>query len=195
MKERIEAFPQKETELRAAFWDQVGSFAEGYKIKRCLQCGTCTGTCPVSYAMDITPRQLIAMFRAGQIEDILQSRTIWLCASCYSCTVRCPAGIKVTDTIYSLKRIAMKKKIYPRRFPVYSLSQAFTNNIYKYGRNYELGLGLKYFAATNLVKLFSNAGFGLSMYRRGRLALLPKRLKRIRDIQAIIRKANEFEEG
>ena len=195
MKERIEAFPQKETELRAAFWDQVGSFAEGYKIKRCLQCGTCTGTCPVSYAMDITPRQLIAMFRAGQIEDILQSRTIWLCASCYSCTVRCPAGIKVTDTIYSLKRIAMKKKIYPRRFPVYSLSQAFTNNIYKYGRNYELGLGLKYFAATSFVKLFSNAGFGLSMYRRGRLALLPKRLKRIRDIQAIIRKANEFEEG
>jgi heterodisulfide reductase subunit C len=195
MRQRLEILPKKETELRAAFWDQVGSFPEGEKIKRCLQCGTCSGTCPVSYAMDITPRQTIALFRAGHIEDILQSRTIWLCASCYSCTVRCPVGIRITDTLYALKRIAMEKHIYPPHFPVHTLSKAFIGNVYKYGRNYELGLGIKFFLATNFVKLFSNMGYGISMIRRGRLGLLPRKLKRVNQIRAIIRKANEFGEA
>ena len=195
MKEAIVPFPKKEAELRAAFWDQVGSFPAGNKIKLCLQCGTCTGACPVSYAMDITPRQVVALFRAGHIEEILRSRTIWLCASCYSCTVRCPAGIRVTDTLYALKRIAMEKKIYPSRFPAHTLSKEFTDNIYKYGRNYELGLGLRYFLSTNFVKLFTNIGFGFSMIKRGRLNLIPHRLKRISQIRAIIDKANQFGEG
>lgn len=188
--------PRKEAELRAAFWEQVGSFPEGFKIKRCLQCGTCTGTCPVSHAMDLSPRQVVAMFRAGHMEEILQSRTIWLCASCYSCTVRCPAEIRVTDTMYALKRIAMDKRIYPgRKFPVHVLSRTFVNNIYRYGRNYELGLGIAYFARTRLGQFFGNAGLGWSLIRRGRMGLLPKKLKRVHDIRAIINKANEFGEG
>jgi heterodisulfide reductase subunit C len=195
MSDSVSPFPQKEAELRSAFWDQVESFPDGDKVKLCLQCGTCTGSCPVSYAMDITPRQIVALFRAGMIEDILKSRAIWLCASCYSCTVRCPAGIKVTDTLYALKRIAMDRKIHPQRFPVHNLSKAFTDNVYKYGRNYELGLGLKYILKSNIVKLFPNAGFGLKMIKKHRLGLLPKSLTRIREIRAIINKANEFGEG
>ncbi|HWR82224.1 MAG TPA: 4Fe-4S dicluster domain-containing protein [Candidatus Deferrimicrobium sp.] len=195
MPTRTEPFPKREADLRAAFWKQVSSFAEGHRIKNCLQCGTCTGTCPVSYAMDITPRQIIALFRAGMMEDILESRSIWLCASCYSCTVRCPADIKVTDTLYSLKRIAMERKIYPPKFPVHTLSEAFVKNVYKYGRNYELGLGLRYFLKTDFVKLFSNIGYGVSMIARGRLGLLPRKLKRVNQIRAIITRANEFGEG
>ena len=131
-----------EEDLRSAFWDQIHSFPEGDKIRNCLQCGTCTGSCPVSDAMDITPRETVALFRAGLLTEILHSRTIWICASCYSCTVRCPVGIRVTDSLYALKRIAMEKKIYPDKFPVYALSKAFIKNIYRYGRNYELGLGI-----------------------------------------------------
>ena len=63
--------------------------------------------------MDLTPRQLIGMFRAGAIEELLQSRTIWICASCYHCTLRCPAQIKITDLIYALKRIAIDEGICP----------------------------------------------------------------------------------
>jgi len=192
---KFEPLTKREAELRAAFWEQVGSFPEGFKIKRCLQCGTCSGTCPVSYAMDLTPRQVVALFRAGHIEEILHSRTIWLCASCYSCTVRCPAGIRVTDTMYALKRIAMEKKIYPGRFPVHTLSRSFISNIYRYGRNFELWLGIRYFLATNFMKLFSNARLGMAMIRRGRMGIIPKRLKKLNDLKAIIKKANEFGEG
>ncbi len=195
MKTEIIPFPKAEAELRAAFWDQVSSFPEGHKIKLCLQCGTCSGTCPVSYAMDITPRQIVALFRAGHIEEILSSRAIWLCASCYSCTVRCPSGIKVTDTMYALKRLAIENEIYPRRFMVHTLSKTFTNNVYRFGRNYELGLGIKYFLSADIVKLFSNIGYGMSMIRKGRLGILPQRLKRVNQIRAIIKKANQFGES
>ncbi len=195
MAERIAPFPKAEAELRAAFWEQVSSFPDGHKITNCIQCGTCTGTCPVSYAMDITPRQTIALFRAGLLEDILKSRTIWLCASCYSCTVRCPAGIKITDTMYALKRVAMGRKMHVSHFPVHTLSKAFTRNVYKYGRNYELGLGLRYFLSSSIVKLFTLSGFGLRMIRRGRLALLPSRIKRINEVRAIINRADQFREN
>jgi len=188
-------FAPKEADLRAAFWSQVSSFPDGGKIKLCLQCGTCTGSCPVSYAMDITPRQTIALFRAGMVEDILRSRAIWICASCYSCTVRCPVGIKVTDTLYALKRLAMEKQIYPLRFSVHSLSKAFAKSVYRYGRNFELGLGIRYFLSTDIVKLFSNFKFGLMMIGKRRLGLIPRRLKRIGQIRAIIEKANQFGEG
>lgn len=194
MADHIHPFPKTEAELRAAFCEQVQSFPDGAKITQCIQCGTCTGSCPIAYAMDITPRQAIALFRAGHIEDILQSRTIWICASCYSCTVRCPVGIKITDTMYALKRLAMKRKIYPPHFPVHNLSKAFIDNVYLFGRNYELGLGVRYLMRASIVKLLATTGYGLSMIRRGRLAVLPKRIKRVNEVRAIINKANQFEE-
>lgn len=191
----VRAYPRKEAELREAFWTQVDSFPEGHRINRCLQCGTCTGTCPVSDVMDITPRQTVALFRAGHIRDILSSRTIWICASCYSCTVRCPSGVRVTDTMYALKRIAMEKRIYPSRFPVHALSDAFVNQLYRYGRDYELGLGIRYFMRSNFFKLLSNIGYGWSLIRRGRLGLLPQRIKRINQVRAIIERASQLGEN
>src|SRR5512136_2786991 len=81
---------RSEAELRQMFLKQVEVIPGGERIKRCIQCGTCTGSCPVSHAMDISPRQIIALFRAGEIETIMKSRSIWICASCYACTTRCP---------------------------------------------------------------------------------------------------------
>ena len=185
--------PKRETELRAAFWEQIMSIPRGEKIRNCIQCGTCTGTCPVSYMMDITPREIVALFRAGHIEDILHSRAIWICASCYLCRVRCPSGILVTDLMYALKRLAMDMKIYPSRFPVYALSNAFISNVYKYGRNYEMGLAFKYFIKTNPKKLIANAGFGLSLLRKGRMSVRPISIKKVSEIRAIIDRAKELE--
>src|SRR4030067_338721 len=131
---------KSERELRGAFLSQLEVIPGGDKIKACIQCGTCTGSCPVSYAMDISPRQVIAMFRAGAIEELLRSRTIWICASCYHCTLRCPAEIKVTALLYALKRIAIERGIFPRNFPVHTLPEAFTEEVRRRGRDHEGGL-------------------------------------------------------
>ena len=189
----VEPVKKREEELRAAFWEQVKSIPRGEKIQNCIQCGTCTGSCPVSYMMDITPRETVALFRAGHLEEILHSRAIRICASCYSCRVRCPSGILVTDLMYALKRLAMSKKIYPAKFPVHALSQAFISNIYKYGRNFEMGLAIKYFLKAAPKKLLQSAGFGLSMVRKGRISITPTSIKKVQEIRAIIKRANQLE--
>jgi heterodisulfide reductase subunit C len=183
--------PKKESVLYSQFWDQVSSFPGGHKIRNCIQCGSCTGSCPISHAMDVTPRQIVALFRAGFLEDVLRSNTIWMCASCYACTVRCPVGIRVTDTLYALKRLGHKKKILPRRVPVSALSDAFCTNIRTYGRNWEVWLGLKYYLRAEPKKLFSLdlARFALRLITRRRLALRPARVERIGEVRAIIDKA------
>jgi heterodisulfide reductase subunit C len=184
---------KKEEDLRQSFFRQLEIIPDGEKVKSCIQCGTCTGSCPVAYAMDISPRELIALFRAGDIEAILNSKTIWICASCYSCQSRCPSLIKVTEIIYALKRLAMEKKIYPPNFPVYSLSQAFVKIINKYGKLHEARLLVDYLLKTNPAKLFSFMPLGLRMAKRKRISYTPSKIKDIKGLQKIIKKAEKFD--
>ncbi|MGA9363441.1 MAG: 4Fe-4S dicluster domain-containing protein [Bacteroidota bacterium] len=179
---------KKESELRSAFLEQVELIPGGHKIKQCIQCGTCTGSCPVSYAMDITPRRTIAMFRAGEIESILRSNTIWICASCYACTVRCPAGIKITDMMYAFKRIAMERNIYPRDLPVHALSSSFVSIVNKYGRNQEVNLLLRFGLKTNPAKLIAQAPLGWRLWSKGRVSLKTSKIKDRKQLSSIIRR-------
>ncbi len=84
---------------------------EWEKLFSCMQCGTCTSSCPTAYAMDYTPRQLWQMMRLGMEEEVLNSQTFWLCTACKSCQVRCPRGISLTDTMIALKEYAIRKEI------------------------------------------------------------------------------------
>jgi heterodisulfide reductase subunit C len=184
---------KRDTELRQIFLDQVAVVPAGERIKRCIQCGTCTGSCPVSYAMDISPRELIADFRAGEMERIMKSRTIWICASCYACTTRCPAGIKITDTMYALKRTAMEKHLVSAAPQVQTLARLFIENLMKYGRLHEGTLIRKYYVATNVLKFLDLIPLGKRMWKTKRLALFPKRIKAHQSLSRIIQKAQEIE--
>jgi len=79
------------------------------KLLSCMQCGTCSATCPTAYAMDYTPRQLWQMIRLGLEAEVLSSRTFWLCTVCKSCQVKCPRGIRLTDTMVALKEYAHRQ--------------------------------------------------------------------------------------
>jgi heterodisulfide reductase subunit C len=184
---------KSEAMLRQVFLEQVNLIPAGDRISRCIQCGTCTGSCPVSYAMDISPRQLIALFRAGEMERIMKSRTIWICASCYSCTTRCPSGIKITDIIYALKRTAMEKKLQSAEPQVQTLARTFTENLMKYGRLHEGTLIRKYYTRTNIRKFFDLIPLGRKMLKTKRLQILPKRIKARESLARIIRKAQEID--
>jgi len=185
----------REDALREAFLAEVDRIPGGDKLQRCIQCGTCSGTCPVSHAMDVQPRQLVAYFRAGDIESILRSRTIWICASCYACTVRCPAGIKVTDLIYALKRMAMERKTRAGGQPVLVLSEQFVRLVNRYGRNHELKLLLRYYLRTAPFQLFKMLPLGWRLLRTGRLQWRADRVKAIADLRRIIAKAEEMEQA
>ncbi|HDJ24170.1 MAG TPA: heterodisulfide reductase [Candidatus Aminicenantes bacterium] len=184
---------EKDKKLLDSFLLQVANIPGGESLRKCIQCGTCTGSCPVSYTMDITPREIIALFRAGDMESILASRTIWICASCYACTVRCPQGVQVTDLLYALKRLAIENNIFPKKFPVFALSQSFVNLTNRYGRSYEPGLILSYYLRTKPWQLLTLFPLFIKLLTRGRISLLPKKIKNTANFSKILNEAEIME--
>jgi len=171
-----------EPELRREFLASVEHIPGGRRISRCLQCGTCTGSCPVAYAMDLSPREVIARFRAGDIKGVLESRSIWLCASCYACTVNCPAGIHITDVMYALKRMAIKEGTTPKRFPVSVLAKQFLRGVTRTGRSNEFDVGVGLAMRTNPLRLLKMTPLGLKLLKTRRLRV---RGEKVRDPQAL----------
>ena len=160
-----------EKDLKRDLAAEVVATPGGEKIFSCLQCGTCGSACPVSVYMDYTPRRLIGMVREGFKEEVVTSFAIWLCASCYECTVRCPSGIGVTEVMYALKRIAIREGIYPRRFPVPVLAKEFMKMLKGSGRTNEFWLVLRVLLKTAPLKLLTSWPLGLRLMRRGRMCL------------------------
>jgi heterodisulfide reductase subunit C len=160
-----------QAQLDPTFPDRIAELAHGEKFWSCIQCGTCSATCPVSPYMDYTPRRIIAMIREGFRDDVLRSLTIWLCASCYSCTVECPREIKITDVMYALKRKAIAYGLYPKRFPTPILATEFFNIVQKTGRNSDTRLMANLYCKTNLFKALINLRIGIKLFFSGRLPL------------------------
>jgi heterodisulfide reductase subunit D len=102
----------------------------GALIRRCIQCGTCSASCPTAYAMDYTPRQLWRLVNLGFVNEVLNSHTFWLCTVCKSCQVRCPRGIDITDAMVALKEWATREHIQvPERLQVLGDTVAKSYNI------------------------------------------------------------------
>lgn len=141
--------------------------------------------------MQYTPRNIFALINAGRREDVLSSNTMWFCVSCYLCTSRCPHQIPVTDLMYTLKRMAIREG-YVKDSDAPALAKAFTYYVDKYGRSFEMGLATRYHLLNRPIAAMKMGGMGLSMFKRGRMALSPSRIRNIGQLQAIISKAREI---
>jgi len=97
-------------ELDHKFKYEVARAPGGENIRRCFACGTCTAGCPVREIDDkYNPRKIIRMVILGMRGRVLRSDFIWLCSTCYTCSERCPQGVKVTDIMNALKNIAVRE--------------------------------------------------------------------------------------
>ena len=145
--------------------DEVGANAF-----RCYQCVKCTSGCPLAEQFDITPHQVM---RLVQYDDprVLESKAIWLCASCHTCATRCPQNIDVTGVMDAL-RIESRRRGVPLGVPeIAKFHDLFMLNVKVFGRVYEAGLMAAFNAA--LGKPLRDIKLGLRMLRRGKLNLLP----------------------
>ncbi|HUU26697.1 MAG TPA: 4Fe-4S dicluster domain-containing protein [archaeon] len=172
--------------LKQTFLHNIYSIPYGEKIKECLQCGTCSASCPTSGRMDYSPREIIAALRAGLLDRVLNSNTVWLCSSCYSCTVRCPAEIKFTDVMYELKRLGNKYGFTSRKSPTAKMARCFVKIIDRYGRTAEGELMARYYLSTNPIRALGQVGFGLRMLLKRRIPLLPHRIKGRNNLKKMI---------
>lgn len=173
------------------FLNELYEIPGGEKIKECIQCGTCSGSCPVSWAMEETPRQLFAMIRAGMRDWVLESTTIWICASCYQCSVRCPQEIRITDIMYMLKRLSIRENRKHSK-KAQALSKIFVDIVNEFGRNHETSLMRKYLLSTNPTGVFFAVPLGLALLRKGRLPSFAHRIKGIEGLRKIVAKAQEL---
>jgi heterodisulfide reductase subunit C len=80
----------------------------GESLLACNQCGKCSAGCPVAFSTDLLPSQVIRLAQLG-IEDVLDSQTIWTCASCLTCVARCPKGIDLPRIMEALRQISMQR--------------------------------------------------------------------------------------
>lgn len=179
-----------ESELDKEFGKTIAKKAHGEKLFGCIQCGNCSAACPLSTHMDFTPRKIIAMVRAGFKKEVLTNKTIWLCASCYNCTVECPKGIKITEVMYALKREAIANKIYPKRFTIPIMANTFFDEVKKKGRINETTLLLNYYLKSNLLKSIGYTNLGLKLFMNGRLSLFEKGLKDRKNFQKLLQKVS-----
>ncbi len=157
----------------------------GENFLACYQCQKCSAGCPVVYAMDILPNQVIRLVQFGRREKVLSSHTIWICASCYTCSVRCPNDIDIAKIMDVLRRIALRSGVKPAERDIPIFHSVFLDSIKSKGRIHELGLIWQYKAKTR--DFMKDAALGWKMFRKGKIKLFPSKFgggKEVKDIFA-----------
>jgi quinone-modifying oxidoreductase subunit QmoC len=115
---------------------------EGEWVKMCMQCGVCSGSCPLGPHWEHPPQEIFMMIRANKREEVLTSSSMWMCTSCYNCMARCPRGLPITHIMHGLAHYAKRIGIAPKEQPTAKFAQKFWNNLATKGRVNELKLGL-----------------------------------------------------
>jgi heterodisulfide reductase subunit C len=164
--------------------------ASGVDLQACYQCQKCSAGCPVVEAMDLLPNQVLRHIQYGHRERVLGSNTIWICASCYTCSVRCPNDIDIAKIMDTLRHLAIHSGVKPGEKDIPVFHSVFLDEIKSRGRIHELSLILKFKSKTR--NFLKDAGLGWKMFRLGKIKLLPSTFRGGREIKEIF---NVFEKG
>ena len=153
------------------------------EVLACYQCKKCSAGCPVSPDMDILPHQVIRMVQFGMKERLLNSKTIWLCASCETCTTRCPNDVDLAKVMDVLRQMAINsgEPLGDSRVPFFH--SVFLSSIRKRGRIYELEMIAKYKLKNREFK--KDIKLGIMMFIKGKLKLLSPKIKGKKEIKDI----------
>ncbi len=165
-----------------AFRDLILKAPGCEKIPTCMQCGICAGSCPVSHEMDYTPRELVRMIQLGLKQEVLNSNTIWICTTCFSCSVRCPRGIRPTELMEALKPIAIAEGIKNRNA---EFDTVFSDVVRKNGRASEFLLISRY--SLKEPAMIKQAAFGLSLISKGKFPLSIDKMEDAHQLEAIFK--------
>lgn len=138
-------------------------------VKTCIQCGTCSASCPNAGFMDLTPRQMWRMVLTDQVEPLFASRSFTMCSACYWCTLRCPRGLELTRAMAELKQIGAQLHL-PKTKKSDLFYALFLDNVRQYGRVREMELMGRYFLGLkNPMTPMSYTPLGLALLKRGKI--------------------------
>ena len=140
----------------------------GQNLLECLQCGKCSGGCPVASKEVGGPRQLVAEILSGMREQALTNPMWWYCVSCGSCMTRCPVEINIYQVATALCEIAEESGVAPSEPDIHLFEELFLKSVEKYGRLKEL----RTVAVFNLLtkRPFKDMDKGMALMRKGAIS-------------------------
>ena len=189
---------------RSNFLKEVeANVEEGDWVKMCMQCGVCSGSCPLGNAWEHPPQEIFMMIRAGKREEVLTSSSMWMCTSCYNCIVRCPRELPITHIMHGLAHYAKRLGLSPKEQPTAKFAQLFWDNLAKDGRVNELKLGLALYFMNGFGEGIKTAlkmkDVGLGMVKTKRMNVMEilggHSVKDKSGFHAMLAKAAEIEEA
>ena len=82
----------------------------GVNPRKCMKCGKCSATCPAFNEMDYHPHQFVSMIANGEIQELLKSKSLWKCLSCFACVERCPRNVEPAKLIEAVRVSVIRAK-------------------------------------------------------------------------------------
>jgi heterodisulfide reductase subunit C len=177
-------------ELASSFKDEIAAQVSNLDPAYCFQCGVCSGSCPTVDRMEYGPRRIINMIRLGLADQVLRSRDIWLCVSCFTCSARCPQRVEISEVMSVLRNLSIAKGMAKDDEAIFS--QTFVNVLQRHGRMYEMEVLLRYYASKpglgGFLGLLKQASLGLGMFRKGKISLRPERIENTEELKQLAAK-------
>jgi len=193
MKELLEEIKIKKFPARSYEFSRKMRTETIAELDRCYQCSMCSNGCPVAYAMDFYPHQLIHMVHLGLKEEVLQSRAIWLCTSCETCAARCPNQVDIVHFMDTLRQQSIREKFKSSVNEIPQFHEIFMREIQRRGGINELHLLLHYRLKTGALSSLKNirqdASLGLKMFLKGKFKLFSRKIRRPEVMKKVFHKA------
>ena len=168
------------------FLAEVNKKIHGVPLQSCYHCRKCTAGCPVATHMEYNPNKVIKMIQNGKRDQVLNSKTIWLCLSCETCITRCPNQVDIARMMDVLRQMAIEEGLGAREKNVLKFHEAFLAGIKRGGRINEPMMMVEYKLKSG--DLFSDAVAGVEMFAKGKLSILSPRTKDMKSVKDIFEK-------
>ncbi|NIO04457.1 MAG: heterodisulfide reductase [Proteobacteria bacterium] len=162
----------------------------GEDASSCVQCGKCTGSCPIALEMDLKPSQVLRHIQLNSRKTVLECSTIWLCASCETCSSRCPEKIEIATIMDTLRKMAIEEGLATGQKQVVDFDRIFLDSIKRHGRVHELGLVMRYNMASR--EPLKDVHLGPLMLGKGKISLLAHKIRERTTVKEIFRQSRRF---
>ena len=160
----------------------------GENVLECYQCGECTAGCPAAFGMDIAPNQVMRMAQLGFADEVLGSSAIWLCAGCETCATRCPRGVALSKVMDACRQMSVASgKVTKNQANVLKMHEELLRQIQIFGRVHEISMIGAFKMRTG--RFFDDVLAGAQMFLKGKLGLIPSRIKGRKEVKGLFRKS------
>ena len=157
----------------------------GTDFNRCYQCRACANGCPFVQAMDYPPNVILRLLQYGMDRQVLESKTIWVCAGCHTCSSQCPMAIDIAGVMDTLRLMAVEQGVAIGKPNILDFHEEVLRSLEHYGRAHKLGIMWRYKVRTR--RWLSDMDTGLKLLAKRKLDLRPSRVKAIDEIKDLFK--------